>query len=256
MTTRYLTALPVYNEVNTVDAVLDQVRRYSSEILVVDDGSDDGTSSRLSRRDDIRLIQHATNRGYGAALATAFQYAVDHSPEFDVLVTIDCDGQHEPQLIPQFVEACRHVDIVSGSRYLQVMPGASQPPEQRRKINQQITAEVNERLGLSLTDTFCGFKAYRVSCLPQLMAVEPGYGMPLELWVRAAHAGLKILELPVPLIYLDEKRSFGGALDDANTRLEYYRQVMDRSPQAGKLIPSTLLPAKPRGTQSIDDVAQ
>ena len=53
--------------------------------------------------------------------------------------------------------------------------------------------------------------------------------MPLELWVQAAHAGLEVIELPVPLIYLEEKRSFGGVLDDAATRLEYYHFVLDRS---------------------------
>jgi dolichol-phosphate mannosyltransferase len=62
--------------------------------------------------------------------------------------------------------------------------------------------------------------------------VETGYAMPLELWVRAAAAGLKIVEIPVPLIYLDEKRSFGGALDDAATRLEYYRRVLNHSSDA------------------------
>jgi dolichol-phosphate mannosyltransferase len=56
-----------------------------------------------------------------------------------------------------------------------------------------------------------------------------GYAMPLELWSRAAQLGLQIVELPVPLIYLDEKRSFGGALDDGPTRLAVYRGVMDRA---------------------------
>ena len=58
---------------------------------------------------------------------------------------------------------------------------------------------------------------------------EDGYAMPLELWVQAACQELRIIELPVPLIYLDEKRSFGGALDDAVKRLEYYREVLVRS---------------------------
>ena len=84
-------------------------------------------------------------------------------------------------------------------------------------------------MGLSLTDTFCGFKAYRVASLAKLAITEPGYGMPLELWVQAAHHGLRIVEIPVPLIYLDEKRSFGGSLDDGRQRLEYYHQVIDRA---------------------------
>ena len=65
--------------------------------------------------------------------------------------------------------------------------------------------------------------------LAQLDITEPGYAMPLELWVQAAHAKMKIVELPVPLIYLEEPRSFGGSLDNAKTRLAYYHTVIDRS---------------------------
>ena len=81
------------------------------------------------------------------------------------------------------------MDIVSGSRYLRRFPGDSDPPEQRRRINQVITEEVNRRLGLSLTDAFCGFKAYRVPALAKIELTETGYAMPLELWVRAAQLG-------------------------------------------------------------------
>lgn len=224
---RFLTALPVFNEVRHVRGVLDEVRRYSPEVLVVDDGSTDGTSDLLDRIDDIRLVRHARNRGYGAALKSAFEFA--RRENFEIVVTIDCDGQHEPQRIPKFVDACEGWDIVSGSRYLKNYPGDSEPPAERKRINLQLTAELNRRLGLNLTDAFCGFKAYRVSQLDKLELREAGYAMPLQLWVQAAAARLRIRELPVPRIYLDEKRSFGGALDDGWTRLQYYHLVLDRS---------------------------
>ena len=149
-----------------------------------------------------------------------------------MLVTIDCDGQHEPQRIPRFVAACNDADIVSGSRYLKRYSGDTDPPEQRRRINEQLTAELNRRLGLNLTDTFCGFKAYRVQALKKLELRETGYGMPLELWVQAHTHQLRIIELPVPLIYLAEERSFGGQLDNGETRLRYYYEVLDRSARA------------------------
>jgi dolichol-phosphate mannosyltransferase len=223
----YLTALPVYNEAPHVNAVLDQVQQFSRHVLVVDDGSTDGTGQLLKRRDDVRVLTHGENRGYGAALISAFDYARQNG--FGYLVTIDCDGQHEPQRIPALVEACQDADLLSGSRYLQAFPGDSQPPAGRRRVNQLITAELNRRLGLQLTDAFCGFKAYRVAVLGDLRLTETGYAMPLELWVQAVHAGWRIREFPVPLIYLDEQRSFGGSLDDEHTRLKYYQLVIQRS---------------------------
>ncbi len=227
---RFLTALPVYNECEHVEEVLDQVARYATDILVVDDGSTDCTREFLAKQNKVDVVSHCRNRGYGAALQTAFAYAVVH--RYDVIVTIDCDGQHEPQRIPQLVEACRNADIVSGSRYLEVIGSTEKVPVDRRRINEQVTADLNQRLGLHLTDTFCGFKAYQVRSVAQLDLTETGYAMPLELWVQAAHHALKIVEVPVPLIYLDESRSFGGPLDDASTRLQYYREVVDRAIQA------------------------
>ena len=227
MQRKLLTALPVYNEQNHVAEVLERVRKFSPDILVVDDGSSDGTAEVLAQFPDVHVVRHAQNQGYGAALRSAFDYARQHG--FEVLVTIDCDGQHEPRLIPELAAALTDdVDIVSGSRYLHAHSGDSVPPEDRRYINSLITEEVNERLCLNLTDAFCGFKAYRVSSLERLHVTVEGYAMPLQLWVQAVASGMKIVEFPVPLIYLEEKRSFGGSLDNANFRLAHYRQVLEQ----------------------------
>lgn len=225
MTATWLCALPVYNEVDFVDQVLDHVSQFAPHVLVVDDGSTDGTDQRLAGRDDIAIVRHETNRGYGAALTTAFQYAIDH--QYDVLVTIDCDGQHQPQRIPDFVRAAQDADIVSGSRYLTAFDDDDAPPEERMLINRQITRKLNERLGLKLTDAFCGFKAYRVDALRRMRITDPGYAMPLQLWVEAAFAELSVVEIAVPRIYLDLNRSFGGSLDEGQTRLAYYNRVLE-----------------------------
>ncbi len=231
---RVLTALPVYNEAANLAGVLAGALIYSEEVLVVDDGSTDGTRELLSVRDDIRLITHERNLGYGAALRSAFAFAIRE--RYDVLVTIDCDGQHQPQLIPRFVELSHSADIVSGSRYLRRFPGDSDPPEVRKRINMILVEEINRRMGLKITDAFCGFKAYRSSALAEMELTENGYAMPLELWVQAYKLGLKIVEAPVPLIYLDEKRSFGGALDQADVRLAVYRRVLENSLRAITLV--------------------
>jgi glycosyltransferase involved in cell wall biosynthesis len=224
---RFLTALPVFNEVRHVTQVLDEVVKYATDVVVVDDGSTDGTRELLAQRKDVKVLYHLQNRGYGAALKTAFDYAIEH--RYELVVTIDCDGQHEPQRICDLAAACRHFDIASGSRYLEAPASTDQVPSDRLSINRTITRELNERLDLKLTDAFCGFKAYRTTALAKLRLTETGYAMPLELWVQAAWHGLRVTEVPVPLIYLDEERSFGGALDAADLRLKYYLEVIDRA---------------------------
>ncbi|MBA3314563.1 MAG: glycosyltransferase family 2 protein [Planctomycetaceae bacterium] len=233
MSRRVLTALPVFNEDRHIPDVLPEVIRYSDDVLVVDDGSRDGTPNVLRTFPQVHSIRHERNQGYGAALRTAFAYAVEQN--YDALVTIDCDGQHEPGLIPTLVDRLfandggpKAIDLVSGSRYLKPFPRDSAPPADRRRINLRITALLNECLGLQLTDSFCGFKAYRVSSLSAFDVTELGYAMPLQHWVQAVAAGLEIAEFPVPLVYLEEERSFGGSLDDAERRMRYYLEVLGR----------------------------
>jgi len=240
MTPRFLTALPVFNEEAHLVEVLNEVCRYSQDVLVVDDGSSDRTPEILAGQSRVLVERHPVNLGYGAALRTAFRYTLER--DYDVLVTIDCDGQHEPRLIPHLVERLFSAetdevppDIVSGSRYLTRFPGDSRPPEERRRINRSVTDRLNRQFGLNLTDAFCGFKAYRKDALAQFEITETGYAMPLQLWVQAVARGMRIVEFPVPLVYLEEERSFGGSLDDARRRMAYYEEVLDRESAAMSL---------------------
>jgi glycosyltransferase involved in cell wall biosynthesis len=224
---QFLTAIPVYNEARHVESVVHEVRRYSPRILVVNDGSTDGTADILAQQQGLEVIAHPVNRGYGAALISAFAYA--RRQEVDVLITMDCDGQHEPSRIPVLLEAIHDADIVSGSRYLRDFHQDTQAPRDRQRINREITHELNRRFGLNLTDAFCGFKAYRRDALERLHITETGWGMPLQLWVQAARLGLRIKEVGVPRLYLDPNRAFGGVLDNAGERLAYYRQIIDEA---------------------------
>jgi glycosyltransferase involved in cell wall biosynthesis len=235
---RLLTAVPVYNEESNLVSVLTEVVKHASDVLVVDDGSTDGTTALLRQGfPEVRVIRHAHNEGYGSSLRTAFKAAVDGG--YDGVVTLDCDGQHEPKRISELASRLSDADIVSGSRYLRVFDPAQQPPEARRRINREVTRWLNECLGLGLTDAFCGFKAYRSAALRQFDITENGYAMPLEVWVQAVALKMTIVEVPVPLIYLDESRAFGGALDDAAYRLEHYRRVLENAlTRTGLLTPA------------------
>jgi len=220
--------LPVYNEGGTVSAVLDAVRRvYHGMVIVVDDGSDDETPLVLTERDDIAVITHQANLGYGRSLIDGFAAAL--AAGADAVVTMDCDGQHEPAHIPEFLAALEECDIASGSRYLGDSPVLGVAPPSRQDVNRRVTEAINAVTGWSLTDAFCGFKAYRASTLRSMRLTEPGYAMPLELWAEAHRAGLCVIELPVARIYFDGDRSFGQDLDDPDRRLGYYLRVWEHA---------------------------
>lgn len=223
---RLLIAIPVYNERQYVQQVLDKVKLHHDQVLVVDDGSTDGTAQYLQSRPDIHLIGHLENRGYGRSLIDAFAFADANG--YDWVITMDCDEQHEPERIPDFVKAIEQDrwDIISGSRYLRAMTDNDLPPGDRRTINETITSLINNLFDANLTDAFCGFKAHRISAIRKLNLDEPGYAFPMQLWPQAFTAGLRITEIPVRLIYNDPNRHFGGMLDDAGNRLRHYQEVL------------------------------
>jgi glycosyltransferase involved in cell wall biosynthesis len=224
---RVLLGIPVYNEQRYVEPVLEEVRKYAGDVLVIDDGSTDLTPLKLAKQ-PVEVIRHAENRGYGRSMQDMLRWA--EFDGFDWLITMDCDEQHEPAAIPRFVAAIEAgaADVISGSRYLREHNGDDDPPRDRRAINHAVTEELNTRLGLRLTDAFCGFKAYRVAACRDLDLDIDGYDFPMQFWVQAVAAGLRITELPVRLIYHDPNRSFGGPLDDAGRRLAHYRCTMLR----------------------------
>ncbi|MFQ5463650.1 MAG: glycosyltransferase family 2 protein [Phycisphaerae bacterium] len=224
----FLVAIPVFDEARYLIPVLDQVREYARDILVIDDGSRDATPELLRQVPDIQVITHPENRGYGKSLADAFAFAM--AGEARWLITMDCDEQHEPACIPRFIQAAatEQADIISGTRYPGGTGGNATAPADRRAINATVTDLLNRRLGLRITDAFCGFKAYRVASLARFQITVPGYAMPMQFWVQAVRAGLRIAELPVRLIYNDPTRHFGGMLDDPTVRLAHYLDVLDQ----------------------------
>ncbi len=228
---RTLVAIPVYNEENTLRSVVERVLVHAGNVLVVDDGSTDASTSVLPRL-PVDIIRHTVNRGYGRSIRDAFAWAI--ADGYDWVVTMDCDLQHEPDELPAFFDRINDddADVISGSRYLPASKAEGLlPPPERRGINTIITRELNQRLSARLgllTDAFCGYKAFRVEALRTLSLSEDGYAFPLQFWVQAAARRLRVSEIPVTLIYNDPNRSFGEGLDVASVRLDHYRRVLHR----------------------------
>ncbi len=228
---KILLAIPAYNEEKYLEQVLDSVSEYMDKIMVLDDGSTDNTKRILANRDDVCFVSHSCNHGYGQVTADIFYFANSYGYEW--VITIDCDLQHEPSQIPNFIEAIKadDADIISGSRYMENSQVKDLPPTDRRFINQQIVELLNQRLNLELTDAFCGFKAYRSAAVAKLDLTEKGYAFPMEFWVQAIENGLRIKEIPISLVYNDPDRHFGGQLDDPKKRLNHYLTIFEKSIQ-------------------------
>ncbi len=224
-----LIAIPAHNEVESVDRVLPAVLEHGLPVLLVDDGSTDSTAARASAW-PVELLRNRKNMGYGRVMRDIFAWTATRG--FDWVITMDCDEQHEPSHIPEFVRAIRAnaADVISGSRYLKHHIDDQAAPADRREINLTLTNELNAalggRLGCVLTDSFCGYKAYRTSACSGLCLSADGYEFPMQFWVQAAANQLRVSEIPVPRLYLDPKRSFGGTLDDPVARLAHYRATM------------------------------
>jgi glycosyltransferase involved in cell wall biosynthesis len=233
--TENLILIPIYNEQKHVFNVLREVRKYSpDDLLVINDGSTDESkdiveeiASCAKLKGKVGIINHSENEGYGQSLIDGIHFARNN--HYRYLLTLDCDEQHEPELIPQFFKEIKKekFDIVSGSRYLTFQKQIDTPPKDRYAINRKITRLINEITGYRLTDSFCGFKAYRVEGLKKLLLTEKGYGLPLQLWIQAYKNNMTVKELPVTMIYKDKNRTFGNYLDNPKKRLDYYHKIID-----------------------------
>lgn len=224
---KFAVILPVYNEAATLERVVRKLAQFKdADVVIVDDGSDDATPSILERLTVKAVIRHPENVGYGQSLMDGFEFAKNNNYRY--CVTMDADEQHEPGFIPCLLEKLESFDIVSGSRYLNPLLSADTPPPERLEVNRIITEKLRQITGYNLTDSFCGFKGYRVEGLRKLQLTETNYGFPLQFWLQAAKVGLTVTECAVPLIYKDHSRNFNNQFANRDERLQHYLQVMDR----------------------------
>ncbi len=234
-----LVLVPVYNEMPHLANVLRAIQLcWDGDILAIDDHSGDHSLELLRMIETIHVMHNRRNAGAGGVLLQGFRFAAER--DYRTVVTLDADGQHSPFLIRDFVGAvCPHcdgscdcrdkADFIWGSRYLRGYPRLAPAFRARQEVNRLITARLNEITGYELTDAFCGFRAYRVAALRKLDLTETGYGMFMQMTVQAARAGIRIKEIPVPLIYLDDTRNFQGQFSDTAQRLAYYHRVIDEA---------------------------
>ena len=220
-----LVLVPVFNEEQTVKNVLRQIRECSSaDILVINDCSTDDSLTQIKEGNATYIINHGRNMGPGGALISGFRFAVENN--YDVLITLDADGQHLPEYIPKFLEAIRDVDMVVGSRYLPDSEKKSKPPRDRELANEAVTKLARKYIGYNITDIASGYRAYRVPSLRKLCLTETGYGWPFQLWIQASKAHFRVKEIPISLLYLDYKRDSHGEFGSVKEILAKAEKLM------------------------------
>lgn len=173
------------------------------EVLVVDDGSRDATAE-VARRFGGRVLSFAGNRGKGNALIAGFEAL----REFDGVITLDADGQHPPECIPDLVRAAAGADLVLGVR-------ARTPdmPPARRLANRFSSDWASRLAGQRVSDSQCGYRLYRRAVLERTPITPGRYELETEIVVRAARLGFRLTEVEVPTVYGEEKSQIRAMYD-------------------------------------------
>ncbi|HEY9247226.1 MAG TPA: glycosyltransferase family 2 protein [Candidatus Methanoperedens sp.] len=190
--------LPAFNEEISIGSVVLHARQHADKVIVIDDGSTDRTFEVASLA-GAEVIRHDINRGKGAALKTGFEVALQNGTK--VIVTLDSDGQHDPEEIPKLVEPILkgEADLVNGSRYLK---GNDKNTPFYRRIGQKLlNIATNFTCGLSITDTQSGFRAFARHTLSVFRFKSNGLAIESEMLMDAANAGLKVKEVEIGVRY-------------------------------------------------------
>ncbi len=188
--------LPAYNEEVAIGSMILLSSQYATEVIVIDDGSTDRTK-QISELAGATVLSHKTNKGKGVALKTGFDYAKD----FDIIVTIDADGQHNPSEIPLLIEpiANDEADLVNGSRYIN---GHETSTPKYRRIGQTVLdTATNIAAGVKITDSQSGFRAFSSKCFKYFNFNPEGFGIESDMLIEAANNNLRILEVEITVRY-------------------------------------------------------
>ena len=189
--------IPAYNEEKNIASIITKLKKITDSIIVCDDGSSDMTSD-ISKNLGAIVITHKKNMGYGVAITSIFQKAKELNS--DLLVTFDADGQHRVEDIEKVVEPIKNntADLVIGSRFLDKK---SNVPNYRKIGIKVITKITNVSIKKKLTDSQSGFRAYNKQVLSQISPSDIGMGISTEILIKSSSKGLRIMEVPVTILY-------------------------------------------------------
>jgi len=191
-----IVCIPALNAEKSIGRIVKKCLNHVDEVIVCDDGSSDNTAT-IARENGAEVISHEKNQGYGAALMTLFDQA--RKKDTDVMITLDADGQHDPNDIPLFLKKMKEnkSDIVIGSRFL----NNKKRPSYRNTGIKVITSTLNLGSGLKITDGQSGFRTYSKIALNQINITEKGMSASSEILQKASNKNLSISEIPITVSY-------------------------------------------------------
>jgi dolichol-phosphate mannosyltransferase len=216
---RCLVVVPTYDEATNITRLLDSVRHAApfADVLVVDDGSPDGTAGLVAAHPDfgtrISLLERSEKDGLGAAYRAGFAWALER--DYDRIAQMDADLSHPPERLPALFAALDDADVAVGSRYVDG-GGVANWAWQRRLLSWAGNRYVRAILGTGVHDNTAGFKAFRRSALEQIGVLgseSNGYSFQIENTWRATQAGLRVEEVPITFTDRTEGQSkMSGAI--------------------------------------------
>jgi dolichol-phosphate mannosyltransferase len=222
-----LVVIPTYNERENLGPLLDRLLKTLPEVhvLVVDDGSPDGTGELADERaaadDRIRVLHRTEKAGLGAAYIAGFRWGL--AREYNTIVEMDADGSHAPEDLPRLLDAATDADLAIGSRYV---PGGSVVnwPLRRQVLSRGANLYTQLALGMGIRDITAGFRAYRRQVLEKLALDEVashGYCFQIDLTLRTADAGFDVVEVPITFTEreIGESKMSGSIIREAFLRV-------------------------------------
>jgi glycosyltransferase involved in cell wall biosynthesis len=190
-------AMPAYNEEQSIAKMILGCKKYVDEVIVVDDGSTD-TTAEIAEALGAHVVRHKVNRGYGAAVRSCFETAVEMC--VDKLVIIDSDGQHNPADIPRLLKPLNNgIDLVIGSRFC---GGNVQNIPAYRKLGIKVLDLVTNAIGeIKITDSQSGFRSYGKRAIDSIVIVGDGMSAGSEILLQIKPNDLKVEEVGISCTY-------------------------------------------------------